>query len=312
MVKYGNNNYTSLTNLIRKNQDDFKKILGEYTIEPYYSIEQYAECIKWFCNYILEFYQPEKIILHKYYMTDSYISKNGTVKKFSNIEHINQMNKIFKEIYSIAENILKGCFLIEMPDYVLGDEKHIWGTHPLHYAREYYDYAYDALKYIIYHNAAVPESLYLKHNNLLMIRYYKAQQKTILIEKNKLASDNVRLTCYAKTFVALFKNYSKTLDNITLFCKQHNLKSVAFWGDYIISEILADLLKKCNIHIDYIICNWNHNTADKVIPVSANTYPYTDGIIVCDVVSIQQKIDYLKCKVDYPIFSINDFIPLIF
>ena len=310
LVKYGNNT-TSLTNIILKNKEAFEKIFGEYTVEDLLPVEKYKKCINWFCNKILNHYKPKRIILHKYYLVDHYIAKDGTKKTFKNTEYYHQINSILKELYALAEERLKGCYVIEMPEYVLGDENHIWGTHPLHYVKEYYTYAYEALQHIINTKKAVPDGLYMKHTNILMKKYLDAEHLSVIKENKKLKSENSRLLCYTKTFEQLTRNMDITLDNIKEFCNKNNIRKVAFWGDFIISEVLADLLKKAGISLEYIVCNWNHHTAKKVIPVSTEVYPEVDAIIVCNIFPRENSITILKNKVDFPIYNVNDFIPLV-
>lgn len=159
LVKYGDKNYISLTNLILQNEAQFRQLFGDYEILPVFPLEENKKAITWLCHTILQHYAPEQIILHEYYLVDTYVAKDGNIRTFRMKADYQTINALLKELYTIAEDLLKGCYIIRMPRYVLADEKHIWGCHPLHYMKAYYDYAYQALTHIICTSSAPPENL---------------------------------------------------------------------------------------------------------------------------------------------------------
>jgi len=310
MIKYGSNGYFTKTNLHVKNPKIFDKLFSGYTIEELPPLEKIKECIQKLCYDILEHYDVHQIILHEYYLVDEYLDKNGVIQKFKKLEFYHKLNTILKECYCLAKSILNGCYVITMPEHVVGYEKHIWGLHPLHYTKLYYSYAYAAVNHIIHTNSAVPESLKAEYSEALARQYQNAEYQKLLFDNKSLKASKDKLLCYSKTFVDLLKRYDETILAVKQKCEELHLKNVAFFGDFMISDVLAEILKKCDVQLDYIICNWDNHTASKVIPVGEKTYPKTDAIIICDIVSISKKMKYVEGKVDFPVYGIDEFISL--
>ena len=332
IIQYANN-YFTVTNLYRKNKSFWDKYLieqggdtrlnifnsGEKT-SPF-SQDDFLNSLNWFCGEITKLYDPNHIILHEYYMVEEYIKKeageSGGTDFFTPAFNVRSTNLLLKQLYSRCEQLLGGCYKIPFPDNILANEKHKWGKHPLHYSNTYYEYAYKAIQLICGNNDQDVESVN-QQIELLKLEYSqraKEQYKLTIFDfyskqLKKADKDLKRADFYCNTFFNVIKNHDEVLLHINNFCKRNNIKKCCFWGDYLISKVLAHLLKQIDqIELEYIICNWNHGTCDKVIPVSSETYPDTDALIICDVLNIDQKAKYCSAKTSQPIYSVFDFLP---
>ncbi len=312
LIKYGGDNYTTITDLVIKNPKEFTANFGEYERIPFPTVEEGLKCIEWFGKEILKRYPAEKIILHEYYMCETYLARDGSVKKFDNLEHIRKVNKLLKAVNTrFYEMCGKKCFRITMPDGMVADEKHRWQLYPMHYLQEYYDFAYDAMNLIVNEKKQVPEEMRRKCTKRIEQRLSKIKKIDLSKENARLEFDNKKMRCYALTINNMFKNLRKITNNARTFCEDHNLHHVAFWGDYIISESLKVLLESIGVKLDYIICDWNNHTCDKVIPRTGD-YPETDAIIICDVIMPKKRAEFVGMKTDIPVYFLEDIIPVLY
>lgn len=109
-----------------------------------------AERMERVCDEVLALYKPGRIILHKAYGVNDYLTKDGKLKKFSDDKIAENVKRriLLEKLNNICENKFKGCHIIEMPDGVFADEMHRWGIQPLHFFGPYYDYAAEAIQII--------------------------------------------------------------------------------------------------------------------------------------------------------------------
>lgn len=113
------------------------------------SAKQWETTIIRLCGIIKEHYLPSQIILHKHFGVKEYIA-NGELKPYTKyIPFIKSFNGLVKHLFAIIEENLKGCHIIEFPDFVVGDKSHQWGLYPLHYHKLYYEYGAKALEIIV-------------------------------------------------------------------------------------------------------------------------------------------------------------------
>lgn len=93
-----------------------------------------------FCDKILKIYTPNHIILHKAYMVNYYIDKNGETKKFPKqyLYSNKRINDILNKMYAYIEEKIPEAIVIDISDQFGADENHKWGLAPKHYQKEYY------------------------------------------------------------------------------------------------------------------------------------------------------------------------------
>ncbi len=86
-----------------------------------------------------------KIVLHEAYWKESYISKEGEIVAFSEmeIEGIRKQNLFLSQLYSVFKALLPKAQVICIESEFSADEKHNWGLAPYHYEKNYY---FEALK----------------------------------------------------------------------------------------------------------------------------------------------------------------------
>ncbi len=311
LIRYGDGQVLTETNLTLRNKPQFKKLFGKYQTEPMMSVENYYSCIDQLRETVLQLYPADRIILHQYYMVEDYIDKNGNLTPFRNQEHIQTVNMVLKELYRYFREKCPSCHIIEMPDYLTGTEKHIWGTHPMHYTKLYYEYAFQAVTHIVEYRTPVPEELRLQYSLRALKQKNEAQQKQLLLENKNYQTDCQKLACYAKSIQNLYQHHDTILQKAKEFCEEHGIRHAAFWGDFIITKSLIPLLREAGVTPDYIICNWNHHTLDKVIRTT-DPYPSTDAIFVCDILKYENRSKYIHSRCDIPVYSVGEIIPLIY
>lgn len=106
------------------------------------------EYLKRFLDQILQNYGPGKIILHKAYMVDHYIDKNGERKSFSSpyIKNNSKINEMLQYIYDYTKNYFKKAKIIDLCGQYSADECHKCGLATMHYQKEYYEAAAEMIK----------------------------------------------------------------------------------------------------------------------------------------------------------------------
>lgn len=97
-----------------------------------------------FITKILNVYNQKSIIIHKAFMLDDYIDKNGEKVLFDKVRRKNNkiLNKKLKYLYNYLEKKLPNAYIIDICHKYSALENHIWGLAPMHYQDEYYDEAY--------------------------------------------------------------------------------------------------------------------------------------------------------------------------
>lgn len=321
-------NYFTKSNLFIKNRDSFDELIytkaengsllhpvfkretGSSIEDSLYSfsLQEYYSCLEWFLKKITDVYETSKIILHEYYLANQYITRSGDIKSFEHNQLVTERNWLLTKLYERCKELLKGCKVIKMPDYILSDEMHRWGCHPLHYCSVYYEYAYKALNMIIDNNGDLDE-LRLNYSTISREKYINTLHES---EKAKIKKLNIQLKkadVYNNCFLKIIKNKELVLSNIKELAERNNIKTMAFWGDYLTSKALALLVNECGITLKYIVSNWNDGTASEVIPTNADHYPTVDAFVICDVMNVEKRSIYCRTKTKSPIYSVFAFLP---
>ncbi|WP_269477113.1 DUF6270 domain-containing protein [Hominibacterium faecale] len=113
-------------------------------IEPY---------IKSFAHELKSRYKEEQIIIHEAYMRDTYISKDGKLKKFPQhiCNDVKQKNRMLRYMYKMLYDYIPGANVMNLFNEreFLINEKHLWGLTPMHYEDDYYYEALNRLNEIL-------------------------------------------------------------------------------------------------------------------------------------------------------------------
>lgn len=205
ILNYKGNQYISFNNFLFKNNID-KKLEGASIIHPEDIDEETLNvCINLLCSEILKIYQAEKIIFYQYIPATEFVNKNNFFDKFGNEYRFLELyrNGFMMKIYSKVEEKLKGCHVINVPDYVYADQQQKWGLYPFHYDDVCYKYFLDALKVVIdnqNNEAEQIETLRQKYSFNLKIKRHNIEEKyridqlqnmleSVICMNNKLLSE---------------------------------------------------------------------------------------------------------------------------
>ena len=142
---------------------------------------------------LVKIYSPEKIIFHKTYAVDDYLSKEGKLVCFPNdvVVKNKKRNEMIARLSEVCERKLSGCHIINAPNGLFSDEEHIWEKHTLHYFAPYYEYVDKAICIIASKLAREREDFCLQS----LFKEYNAkfsEYRKLIAENNKSAVGDFR------------------------------------------------------------------------------------------------------------------------
>lgn len=105
--------------------------------------ELFEPAIEAFCKRLLEFYSPEQIILLKTYPTNLCIHDDYTLDYI--LPRSFDEKKFVLEAFRIYTKYLDGCHIIDTLDYMLSSYDAVYGIHPFHYEKGYYEYCLECI-----------------------------------------------------------------------------------------------------------------------------------------------------------------------
>ena len=318
LLKYGNNNYLTRTNLFLKNKAHFEKLFGEYETVPRVTPEEAVECVEWFGRQILKVYPPERIILNRYGMVEQYLSDDGTLVNYSYLPHIRRINAMLKKANDHFEEMCgHRCFTIRMPKGIVSYEKHRWGNYPMHYISSYYDYAYAALNHILTTGTPVPEMLRELYSQKAKLQIEtacrqraEAENEQLSAEIQRLTEENAALSRFGDTLREYDLRREEVRQAAKAFCEEHGLHRAALWGSYPLTPHLIGLLQSVGVTVDYVITDRKREYPVQTVPVKTMPLPQTDAIIICDAETYERRAAKLQTKTSLPLYSISSFLPV--
>lgn len=251
-----------------------------------------------YLDIILEKVPVSRIILIETRAANFYLNENGQISEFPrNI--VESFDKRMQYGFHIASDYLKGCHIIRFPTNVLGDAKHKWGKASLHYTKDFYEYAYQAVNIIAQNKSFEEENtalcvLYDNTCTKLQKKFDDALLKTL---RGKADTENVnaRLWKYNHYFQDLLLN-SEKLQNAIRYLQTNKIHSCAFYGLTQIAIFFIKYLKKYQININYIVESGGEKSRDGIprFERSLTDYPQADLIIISDVTCIEAIREKLK------------------
>lgn len=157
----------------------------------------WKENIKKFCDIINEKFIPSNVILLQTEQVDTVIDKESLMFKSLTMNR-NEFNvgidkrtlreKQNRLIKQAEEEVLKNipnCWLIKFPQNTLGNARHHFKEHPLHYDYLYYEYVAEAIKMIAKNREESDKVLVQKQLKFLLLRYIdKFERISQLIDKS--------------------------------------------------------------------------------------------------------------------------------
>lgn len=158
--------------------------------------EKYKEELIRFSDELKQLYKQENIIYISLQQIDELLDDDYsdicslTIRKNKFSEGIEsrgfreRQNKIIKFAEQIVLQEIPNCWVIPMPNFVLGNSRHHFGTHPLHFDYMFYEYCAEALKIIVKERSCeVDRKVVYKNINFLCKRY----EEKFLKVKNKFS-----------------------------------------------------------------------------------------------------------------------------
>ena len=163
-----------------KNREETEEYVGSgfELIKPYDLDKKYISyCLKKFANDLLQKVNQSKIIVCELYSSEDYINFDGTIKNFIDEHEIPIKNNFLKKNFREFIKYLPQAHVIEMPKYAIGNYKHKWGPHPLHFCDEYYSYLLECIDLIL--------KMENKDNEKRLLKKIKSKYETLFLNKRK-------------------------------------------------------------------------------------------------------------------------------
>ena len=254
-----------------------------------------------FIEKILQLYQPQQVILFEIKAIPYLLAKQGQRIILSRNEWAIEYNRRIDKAYEYVKNNLQGCHIVEFPNGILADENHIWGNSVFHYIKEYYEYAYNAIKIISNQLPIDTEIQALKdlkkyYEEIIFDKYQNIKLKT-LIYQEETESSVQRLRKYIEYLRDLLLDNTK-LNKLIKYFKLNNIKRCAFYGATYIGKFLIDYLIKNlpELTIDYIVENSSSESYKGINFIKRNSscFPETQLIIISEVLHTKAIYDKLS------------------
>lgn len=128
---------------------------------PNRSMEEWKEKLKSFLLVIKGRFRPQNIILLSLQLSEYFVDNNeGKIYSFTeagkeytdgldSLEIRKQQNEIIRVAEQIFDEVIPGCWKINLLDGIIANTEHHFGLHPLHYDYLYYEYAAKCLSMIL-------------------------------------------------------------------------------------------------------------------------------------------------------------------
>lgn len=257
LLKKGNH-FVTITYPVMVNRERLNKDCGfdKYEqIRPFdIDDDEWNRCMDRLSELILNHYAPSQIILHKYYNAEKYVDGSKICFFGSKIrEDYIRQNELIKKLDARLENNLKGCHVIESPEFVLADKSNPRNLNPLHYFDDYYKYGSEALDIIM---KKLPDN----EERIKLEDLRQQYQEKFKIINNFLDANTQLESVKSRLFwVTNALNFTKSLVNDFLakekftqwlqVCANHNKRVVVLKKQDIAGQIICIALEKYGIEV---------------------------------------------------------------
>ncbi len=254
-------------------------------------------------------YREDRIIFNKVQLTPFYLGPNDVLRTFDQSFLVEERNEVINKCTEWFLEELPHCHVIEMPENVLGKYNHKWGCHPLHYVDEYYEYGLKAVNIITSESGDEKSSLRelkAKYDAYFLSLFANAAKNMLNNgEINRMQVDKRKYAGYSTFFKQLLCLPNLEIRLITFF-RVNQYNNVAFYGDTEITKVMCQLLNRLGINVAYIVENYDHGTANTVLPRSSKTLPDVDAIFIADILNYEAIEKKLITKLKCPIYRVTD------
>lgn len=194
---------------------------------------EWKRIIKQYSNELKTIFDEENIILLENMPADYYVSNNNLVP-YSSRFHIaeNCLSKeLLPKLYSFFKEFCPRCKVVQLPQVILGDVNHKWGTHPFHYLKSYYRYLLDNINMIINKVECRNRDLLFKEfNNKVCDEFELLKNRTIC----SYYSGDIRSTYFYDSIDSL-EEFSELNElkkmGMLFFCSKHEFFNKLFKKD---------------------------------------------------------------------------------
>jgi len=145
------------------------------------SIQSWIKALEIYAKKIGEIFDYSHVILIKNFCVAEYLTSSGTLKKFSDAEHMDMIytsNLLFDILYTNFEKMMPGCNVIDIPLFAMADETNKWGKHPLHMTPTYYAYLLDSINAIVESKKQQLPQIYARYASAFKLEKQAAELMT--------------------------------------------------------------------------------------------------------------------------------------
>ena len=262
--------------------------LADYQVFPVSKFDQtrFLSVIEVFLKQILRQYPERNIVLVDLRGTTRLVNQETGRSGYLDQENVAAANDLAARAFRHAAEFLPECHVIPFPEDTPADWNHKWGRSPWHFVREYYEYAYQAMRVIAAGDCDLAEER--RRIEALRDEYRAAMHDRYAdYDRNKIAQLNRDVTTYKR-----FKSYEQYFKKILVRDKREALISfftredqrVAIWGLNENTKLFLDLLGERKDRIAYIVHN-SREAAYQGVPLiseQAAEFPPADCMVIAD------------------------------
>jgi len=278
------------------------------------------EIQKRFSQYIdrlLELYSLKEIIFVDVWHVPFYTDRQS-VFLYDDWGKYMKENERIRIGWEVMKTKLQGCHYIPMPEWVVGDKNHHLGKYPMHYTKDFYEYAFKCIEIISRELGEKEEEkaigkLHKEYTDWYFGRYFALLRDSYIENDRKCRVETLarkKLGLYAEFFSNLFLTGRQPID----FFREKEIHEVIFYGWSRISEFYVKYLAKTSIHVKCIVENLKvQKVGDKIveggIPVCPRTlqeYPPADAVVITDFYNSDKIREKLVHITDIPVYTNAD------
>lgn len=253
-----------------QNREQFNKdfYLDKYKRVSPYEInekEQIAVLDK-LADEILTRYTPNQIIFPMFRGVEQYlVNHNNAISDFkkASVENMRKYNSLIARLNEYFSIRLKGCHIIEFPDYVLADQNHRFGLYELHYMDLYYEYAAACIEVIMQqlsHKEEIKKLSWLKENCSEKFELVRSRVKISSLSNQLKCTDNAmryfeslvydkisefRLDALKGKMVSIMKSEDRAGKFFIRVCEENNINIVFSSYKAALSQLTDEEWEQC-------------------------------------------------------------------
>ncbi|MCM1167897.1 MAG: DUF6270 domain-containing protein, partial [Ruminococcus sp.] len=248
-----------------------EKLMHDFGLEDYklksayddIGDDEWTACYERLFAEILKYYTKNQIILLEFYGIEKYLIKDKTrieIFPSSLIDDAKRYNSLAKKLNEMIKTVFAGIHVVEFPENVLSIEGHRWGTYPLHYMDEYYEYSAKAIGIITRRLPEQEEKAKISelrgfYSKIFGLYKERAQAGTDLHQVDMYRNYALNAFNFAKA-VALDAFGENIFEKNLIRIKELKMRVVVLKQQNAAAEILLAALDKSHIDVNYKTDKW--------------------------------------------------------